>query len=160
MTFLQGEPKALGIGSPAPDFELPNQFGEPVRLSALRGSPVVIVFYPFAFSRICTSELAQIRDRWDVFAGASARVLAVSVDSKFALRAFAEAEGYGFDLLADFWPHGDVARRYGVFDEANGMARRGTFILDREGILRFRTVNPAGEARDVDAYSAALAEIR
>ncbi|MCH6469959.1 peroxiredoxin [Sinomonas terrae] len=159
MTSLGGEAAALEIGSAVPDFELANQFGEPVRLSSLRGSPVVIVFYPFAFSRICTGELAEIRDRWDVFAAARAHVLAVSVDSKFALRAFAEAERYEFPLLADFWPHGEVARRYGIFDEASGMARRGTFILDREGILRFRVVNPAGAARDLDAYSSALAEI-
>lgn len=159
MTPPQGEAPAPEIGSTAPDFELSNQFGEPVRLSSFRGSPVVIMFYPFAFSRICTAELAQIRDRWEVFAAASAQVLAVSVDSKFTLRAFAEAEHYDFPLLADFWPHGDVARRYGVFDARSGMARRGTFILDGDGILRFRIVNPAGEARDLDTYSAALAEI-
>ncbi|KHL00448.1 peroxiredoxin [Sinomonas humi] len=159
MTSPQGEAAGLEIGSAAPDFELPNQFGEPVRLSSLQGSPVVIVFYPFAFSRICTGELAEIRDRWDVFAASGARVLAVSVDSKFALRAFAEAERYDFPLLADFWPHGEVAKRYGIFDESSGMARRGTFILDREGIVRFRVINPAGEARDLGLYSSALAEI-
>ena len=160
MTSPQGDAGALEVGSQAPDFELPNQFGEPVRLSSLRGSPVVIVFYPFAFSTICTGELGAIRDGRDVFASAGAQVLAVSVDSKFALRAFAEAEGYPFPLLADFWPHGAVARRYGVFDEASGMARRGTFILDREGTLRFRAVNPPGEPRGLDVYSAALADIR
>lgn len=144
------------IGDEAPDFELPNQFGEPVRLSALRGRPVVIVFYPFAFSGICTGELAEIRDRFDVFADAHAEVIAVSVDSKFALRAFAEAEGYRFPLLADFWPHGEVARRFGVFDDASGMALRGTFILDSAGIVRYSVVNPRGKARDLDEYAAAL----
>jgi len=92
------------VGEPAPDFELVNQFGEPVRLSSFRGQNVVLVFYPFAFSGVCTGELCEIRDNLAVFEDARATVLAVSVDSKFSLRAYAEKEGYGFDLLADFWP--------------------------------------------------------
>ncbi|GHG44236.1 peroxiredoxin [Sinomonas cellulolyticus] len=147
------------VGELAPDFELPNQFGEPVRLSAFRGRPVVVIFFPFAFSGICTGELCEIRDGWDAFADVEAEVLAVSVDSKFAQRAYAAAEGYEFSLLADFWPHGEVARRYGVFDEASGMALRGTFILDAEGVVRYRVVNPRGQARDMQEYRAALAEI-
>ncbi|WP_422933428.1 peroxiredoxin [Sinomonas sp. P47F7] len=147
------------LGDEAPDFELPNQFGEPVRLSALRGRPVVVVFYPFAFSGICTSELSEIRDRWDVFSRAGAEVVAVSVDSKFTLRAFAEAEGYAFSLVADFWPHGEVARRYGVFDDASGMALRGTFILDSAGIVRYSVVNPRGQARDLGEYAEALTRL-
>ncbi|WP_428985790.1 peroxiredoxin [Sinomonas terricola] len=146
-------------GQEAPDFELPNQFGEPVRLSSLRGKPVVVLFFPFAFSGICTSELCEIRDNWAPFADVDAHVLAVSVDSKFALRAFAEAEGYDFDLLADFWPHGEVARRFGVFDEGSGMALRGTFILDAEGIVRYSIVNPRGQARSLAEYREALAAV-
>ena len=147
------------VGDEAPDFELPNQFGEPVRLSSFRSRPVVLVFYPFAFSPICTSELAAMRDHPELFAGVGAEVLAVSVDSKFALRAFAESEGLGFQLLADFWPHGEVARRYGVFDEQTGMALRGTFILDGNGVVAYRVVNPRGQARDIDEYAAALSRI-
>ncbi|HKU12689.1 peroxiredoxin [Sinomonas sp.] len=150
---------ALGPGDRAPDFSLSNQFGEPVRLSALRGHPVVLVFYPFAFSQICTGELGAIRDRPEIFAEAGAEVLAVSVDSKYALRAYGESEGYSFQLLADFWPHGAVARRYGVFDEASGMALRGTFILDGGGVIRYSVVNPRGQARTIDDYAAALARI-
>jgi peroxiredoxin len=125
------------VGEPAPDFELTNQFGEPVRLSSFRGQNVVLVFYPFAFSGICTGELCEIRDNLAVFEDARATVLAVSVDSKFSLRAYAEKEAYGFDLLADFWPHGAVARTFGVFDEETGMAGRGTFIIDAAGIIRY-----------------------
>ncbi|WP_427007222.1 peroxiredoxin [Pseudarthrobacter sp. H2] len=145
------------VGEPAPDFELVNQFGEPVRLSALRGRNVVVVFYPFAFSGICTGELCEIRDNLALFEEADAAVLAVSVDSKFAQRAYAEKEGYTFDLVADFWPHGAVAARYGVFDPSSGMAQRGTFIIDADGIVRYVVVNPRGQARDFAEYRAALA---
>jgi peroxiredoxin len=156
---LQGVPAGTvpAVGEPAPDFELVNQFGEPVRLSALRGRNVVVVFYPFAFSGICTGELCEIRDNLALFEGSDAAVLAVSVDSKFAQRAYAEKEGYAFDLLADFWPHGAVATRYGVFDPASGMAKRGTFIIDADGIVRYVVVNPRGQARDFAEYRAALA---
>lgn len=152
---------ALGpvVGDMAPDFELANQFGEPVSLSALRGGPVVVVFYPFAFSGICTGELCELRDNIADFATAKARLLAVSVDSKYTLRAYAEAEGYDFDLLADFWPHGNVARRYGVFEEDRGMAGRGTFVIDGDGILRDAFSTPTGQARPLERYRQALAAL-
>jgi peroxiredoxin len=146
-----------GVGEPAPDFELVNQFGEPVRLSDFRGRNVVVVFYPFAFSGICTGELCEIRDNLALFEDADTAVVAVSVDSKFAQRAYAEKEGYGFDLLADFWPHGAVASAYGVFDSDSGMALRGTFIIDAAGIIRYVVVNPRGQARDFAGYRSALA---
>lgn len=144
------------VGQPAPDFELVNQYGEPVRLSSFAGRNVVVVFYPFAFSGICTGELCEIRDNIAAFDDANATVLAVSVDSKFSLRAYAAQEGYGFDLLADFWPHGAVASLYGVFDAVTGMAGRGTFIIDGDGIVRYSVVNPRGQARDLAEYRAAL----
>ena len=145
------------VGQAAPDFELANQFGEPVRLSELRGRNVVLVFFPFAFSGICTGELCEIRDNLALFEDADAAVLGISVDSKFAQRAYAEKEGYSFDLLADFWPHGAVAQRYGVFDPDSGMAKRGTFIIDEHGTVRYVVVNPRGQARDFTEYRAALA---
>lgn len=145
------------VGEPAPEFELLNQFGEPIRLSDFRGRTVVLVFYPFAFSGICTGELCELRDNLALFEDADAVVLGVSVDSKFAQRAYAEKEGYAFDLLADFWPHGAVASRYGVFDAGSGMAKRGTFIIDASGVVRYVVVNPRGQARDFAEYRAALA---
>jgi len=145
------------LGDAAPDFELLNQFGEPVRLSELRGRNVVLVFFPFAFSGICTGELCEIRDNLALFEDADAVVLGISVDSKFTQRAYAEKEGYAFDLLADFWPHGAVAGEYGVFDAESGMARRGTFIIDAGGVVRYVVVNPRGQARDFNEYRAALA---
>ena len=145
------------VGTAAPDFELLNQYGEPVRLSDHRGRNVVLVFFPFAFSGICTGELCEIRDNLALFEDADASVLGISVDSKFAQRAYAEKEGYTFDLLADFWPHGATAEQYGVLDAASGMARRGTFIIDAGGTVRYVVVNPRGQARDFAGYRAALA---
>ena len=143
------------VGAQAPDFELQDQHGTPVSLRQLRGEKVVLVFYPLAFSGICGSELSALRDQ----PIEGARLLAVSVDSVFALRAWADREGYTFPLLSDFWPHGQVARAYGVFDEERGVARRGTFIIDGEGVVRWSVVNPISEARDVADYVKALADI-
>lgn len=145
------------VGELAPDFELSNQFGEPVRLSELRGRSVALVFYPFAFSGICTGELCELQDNLGLFKDANAVLLGVSVDSKFAQRAYAGKEGYDFDLLADFWPHGAVASQYGVFDSESGMANRATFIIDEGGVVRHVVVNPRGQARDFAQYRAALA---
>lgn len=147
------------VGEEAPDFELVNQYGEPVRLSALRGRNVVVVFFPFAFSGICTGELCEIRDNLALFEDGNATVLGISVDSKFAQRAYADKEGYSFDLLADFWPHGEVARQYGVFDAGTGMALRGTFIIDAAGVIRYVVVNPRGQARNLAEYREALAAL-
>ncbi len=149
---------SVTIGQPAPDFTLVNQRGEPVALSSLRGRKVVLVFYPFAFSSICTGELCSLRDRRGDFDDDTV-LLGISVDTKHALRVFAEQEGLGFDLLSDFWPHGAVAQSYGVFLPERGMATRGTFVIDREGVVRWAVVNGPGEARDPGDYRAALAEI-
>jgi peroxiredoxin len=145
-------------GDVAPDFELRSQHGEATRLSDFRGSKsVVVVFYPFAFSGICTSELCEIRDDLARFQNDSAQVLAVSCDSVQTLRAFAERDGYDFPLLSDFWPHGAVARSYGVFNEKVGVAVRGSFLIDPEGVVRWSVINGIGEARDLAGYQSALA---
>ncbi|MFB9531281.1 peroxiredoxin [Nonomuraea roseola] len=140
----------------APDFELPDQHGTPVRLSGLRGGRVLLIFYPVAFSGVCRGELAQVRDELIPQLPADVRVLGVSVDSMFAQRAWAEQEGYEFPLLSDFWPHGQVAQAYGVFDEKRGLAKRGTFLIDGEGVIRWSVVNPISSARDVADYLKAL----
>jgi peroxiredoxin len=137
------------VGQPAPEFSARNQHGELVSLGALRGAPVVLFFYPWAFSGICRGELAAVRDSHDRFTAAGARVLAVSCDSMFTLRAYADAEKIGFDLLTDHWPHGTIASAYGVFDVEAGCALRATFVLDAEGLISWRTVNGIGEARDL-----------
>ncbi|MBX6167111.1 MAG: peroxiredoxin [Thermobispora bispora] len=150
---------AVEVGQVAPDFELKDQHGTPVKLSGLRGKKVVLVFYPLAFTPVCHGELTAIRDGLVGALPDDARVLTVSVDSMFSHRAWAEQEGFTFPLLSDFWPHGAVARAYGVFDEGRGVAQRGTFIIDAEGVVRWKVVNPPGEPRDIAAYLKALAEI-
>ncbi|MFN0283689.1 MAG: peroxiredoxin [Kineosporiaceae bacterium] len=148
------------VGSPAPDFALPDQHGEVVRLSDFRGETnVALVFYPFAFSGICTGELCEIRDNLSVFSDDDVQVVGISCDPKHSLRAFAEAEKYDFPLLSDFWPHGDVAQAYGVFNDRVGFAVRGSFLVDTEGVLRWSVVNGPGEARPLAAYQEAIATL-
>lgn len=147
----------MRVGQAAPNFTLRDHHGEEVRLGGFRGvSPVLVVFYPFAFTGVCTGELAALRDGHQALAEHGAEVLAVSCDSMFALRVFAENERLPFRLLSDFWPHGEVARAYGVFDEERGCAVRGTFLIDASGVVRWQVVNPLPEARDLDDYLAAL----
>lgn len=151
---------ALENDTQAPDFDLPNQFGEHVRLSDFRGKkPVALIFFPLAFSSTCTSELCEIRDNLTVFKDQSVELLGISVDSKAALRAFAEEEGYDFNLLADFWPHGQVAKEYGVFLPEKGFANRASFLIDTHGIIRASVITEPGQARSLAAYRAALAEL-
>jgi peroxiredoxin len=129
-------------------------------LSSYRGSKkVVLVFYPFAFTGVCTGELCAIRDDIGPLQNDDTQVLAISCDSVPALRVFAEQENFSHPLLSDFWPHGAVASAYGVFNETLGAAERGTFIIDKQGIVRWTVRTAIGEARDLDAYQKALAEI-
>lgn len=151
---------ALENDTQAPDFELPNQFGEHIRLSDFRHKkPVALVFFPLAFSSTCTSELCDLRDNLALFSDKSIELLGVSVDSKATQRAFAEAEGYQFNLLADFWPHGAVAKEYGVFLPEKGFANRASFLIDLNGIIRASFVTAPGEARSIPAYREALDEL-
>jgi peroxiredoxin len=151
---------AAEVGELAPDFELRDQHGTPVRLSDRRGArSVVLVFYPFAFSGVCSAEMGALRDSFPEAARPDVELMAVSADTVFALRTWADDQGFSFALLSDFWPHGAVARSYGVFDENMGAARRGTFILDKAGVVRWKVVNPIPQARDVADYQKALAEL-
>ncbi|MDA3629504.1 peroxiredoxin [Saccharopolyspora oryzae] len=148
------------VGAQAPDFTLPDYNKEKVSLADFRGKKnVLLVFYPFAFSGVCQGELCQVRDDLSDFQNDDVQVLGVSVDSPFALKAWADKEGYTFPLLSDFWPHGEIAKAYGVFNEAAGMANRGTFLIDTEGKVRFAEVNQPGEARDQNVWKKALAEL-
>lgn len=147
-------------GDEAPDFELRDSTGQPVRLSDYRGKKaVVLLFYPFAFTGTCTGELCSIRDRIEDFSNDEVETLAVSCDAPPSLKVFAANEGLEFPLLSDFWPHGEVTREYGVFHEAAGAAERGTFVIDKEGTVVYSVHNSIGDARDDEAYVAALREI-
>jgi peroxiredoxin len=150
---------SLAVGAPAPDFTLPDQDRQPVALADLRGTPVLLVFYPFAFSRLCTAELRRLRDDLTDYTGAGVRVLALSTDPVYALKAFREQEGLDFPLLSDFWPHGSTAQAYGVFNERAGMALRATFLLDADGVVRFAQVNGPGDVREQTEWTAAVAQL-
>jgi peroxiredoxin len=151
---------SLEIGAAAPGFALRDQHGRTVSLRDFAGErAVVLVFYPFAFSGICTGELCELRDNLDVFEDAHVQLIGVSCDPMHAQRAWAEAEKYDFPLLSDFWPHGEVAKAYGVFSETTGAAIRGTFLVDRDGVLRWSVVNGPGEARPLSAYREAVASL-
>jgi mycoredoxin-dependent peroxiredoxin len=147
----------LEPGTVAPDFALPNQFGQTVALRDFRGvSPVTLVFFPLAFSRTCQGELCELRDHPDLFAETGSQLVAISVDSKHSLRAWAEEQGYDFPLLADFWPHGEVARAYGAFLEERGHASRATFVIGVDGVIRSSFEAAPGEARSLQQYRAAF----
>lgn len=148
---------ALPIGSVAPDFSLKNQFGEEVTLSQFAGKKaVVLMFYPLSFSGICTGELCELRDNMAVFKDNNVELIGVSVDSHFVQRKFSEQEGYDFNLLSDFWPHGAVAQSYGVFVEDAGIATRATFVIDINGNIAGEIITNPGQARDFAAYEAII----
>lgn len=148
----------LIIGDQAPDFALVNQFGETVKLSDFHGKkPVALVFYPLSFSGICTGELCELRDNFSRFESEGVELLAVSVDSKFVQKQFAETEQYKFSVLADFWPHGATAKAYDVFDETAGIAQRATFLINKDGEITAKFVTPVGQPRNIAEYERALA---
>jgi peroxiredoxin len=150
----------VDVGDVAPDFTLKDQDREEVRLSDFRGSKnVVLVFYPFSFSGICTGELCEIRDDLGEWVGDDVQTLAISVDCLQVHKGWADAQGYGFPLLADYWPHGEVARAYGVFSEEVGCAFRATFVIDKQGVVTYKVVNGIGEARDHSDARKALAAL-
>ncbi|MCC3761966.1 peroxiredoxin [Glycomyces sp. TRM65418] len=151
----------IDIGTKAPGFTLKDQNNQEVALADFLGEKaVLLVFYPFAFTGTCEGELCGIRDNLDAFQSDDVQVLSVSVDSPFAHKVWAQREGFAFPLLSDFWPHGAVAQAYGVFNEERGMANRGTFVIDKQGVVRFAEMNPPGEARDQGAWQKALAELQ
>ncbi len=148
------------VGDVAPDFELRDQHGQRVRLSSYRGSKaVVVMFYPYAFSRVCTGELVDVRDNHPELTSGAVELLAVSCDPMFALRELADRDRLTFPLLSDFWPHGEVATAYGVFDAEHGCANRSTFVIDSAGVVRWSVHNAMPDARDLEEQSRVLAEL-
>src|SRR5674476_835068 len=149
--------EVLSVGEVAPDFTLRDQNGKPVSLSDYRGvKSVVVVFYPFAFSGICTGELCEIRDNLGAFESDDVQVLTVSCDHMFTQRAWSDNQGYFFPLLSDYWPHGGTAQAFGVFDESGGFANRTDQLLERGGVVRWALVNGRSEKRAFSGYRAAM----
>lgn len=152
-----GTATGIELGGPAPDFTLRDQFGQDVSLSSYRGAKAVaLVFYPYAFSGVCTGEMGGIRARLDEFLTFDTEVLAISCDPVYALRAFSDADGLNFALLSDFWPHGEVSRAYGVLDERAGCPERSSYVIDKEGRLTWAVHHPKAAARSLDDLVHAL----
>jgi peroxiredoxin (alkyl hydroperoxide reductase subunit C) len=150
----------LEVGSEAPDFNLKDQNNQAVTLSSFRGEKnVLLVFYPLAFTGTCQSELNGVRDDLPRYQNDDTQVLTVSVDSSYTHKVWAEREGYEFPILADFYPHGGVAQAYGVFNDVTGFANRGTFLIDKQGVIRFSEENQPGVARDQAAWLSALEQV-
>lgn len=151
---------AIEVGALAPDFTLKDQTGTEVTLSSFRGQKnVVILFYPLTFTGVCQGELCAVRDDLATFQNDDVQVLAISVDAAPSHKAWAEQQGYTFPILADFWPHGGVAQSYGVFDDTKGLALRGSFVVDKEGVVRWTVVNAIPDARDHADYAKVLATL-
>lgn len=150
---------SVDVGTAAPDFTLVNQDRQPVTLSALRGRPVLLAFFPGAYSDTCTRELCTFRDQIARLNAAHAQVLGISVDTFFALKAFQADQKLTFPLLSDF--NKQVIRLYGVFNEdmigLHGIAKRSVFVLDAKGIVRFREV--LEDARDEPDYERVFAAV-
>lgn len=150
----------IEVGAAAPDFVLKDQNNQEVRLSDFRGSKtVLLVFYPLTFTGVCQGELCEVQENLTQYQSDAVQVLAVSVDSPYAHKVWAQQQGFDFPLLSDFWPHGAVAQDYGVFNDAAGIANRGTFIIDKAGVVRFAEMNLPGDARDQAGWRKALADL-
>ncbi|HET9834407.1 MAG TPA: peroxiredoxin [Vicinamibacterales bacterium] len=130
------------VGSKAPDFTLMNENREPVTLSSQKGHPVVLAFFPAAFSGVCTKELCTFRDSMAKLNNAKAQVYGISVDTFFTLAAFKKDQNLNFPLLSDF--NKDVIQAYGAFNPdmigLKGIAKRSTFVIDKDGVIRHAEV--------------------
>ena len=147
----------LGVGTEAPDFTLKDQNGQAVTLSNFRGvKNALLVFFPLAFTGICQGELDEIRDHLGTYENDDTATLAISVGPPPTHKIWATQSGFTFPVLSDFWPHGAVAQSYGVFNDVAGFANRGTFVIDRSGIIRFAEMKKPGEPRDQAVWTDAL----
>jgi peroxiredoxin len=134
------------VGQKAPDFTLPDENGQNVRLSDQRGKPVVLVFLPAAFSPVCTDEMCAYRDDYSDFEAKGARVFSISADNHWALNAWKEAMGFKHTLLSD--TKGEVARLYDCWNEDLGLAERLTVVIDKDGVIRYTTRSKLLKPRD------------
>jgi mycoredoxin-dependent peroxiredoxin len=147
----------LDVGTEAPEFTLRDQNQQPVTLSDFRDvRNVLLVFFPLAFTGICQGELDEIRDHLPEYENADTATLAISVGPPPTHKIWALQSGFIFPVLSDFWPHGAVSQAYGVFNDQAGYSNRGTFVIDRAGIIRFAEMKQPGEARDQSVWTDAL----
>jgi peroxiredoxin len=149
----------LAEGQPAPEFSLHSTPDQTVALSQLRGRPVVLVFYPADWSPVCGDQVALYNEMLSEFHEYDAQIVGISVDGPWCHAAFAKDRGLRFPLLSDFEPKGEVARRYGVYHEPDGVSERALFVIDAEGIVRWRYVSPIGINPGADGILEALEKL-
>ncbi|GAB3623804.1 peroxiredoxin [Mariniluteicoccus endophyticus] len=145
-------------GTRVEPFEGTNQYGQITAVPD--GSWWLLFFYPYAFTGICSAELRALRDLRPQFDALGCRIAAISCDTTFSLRVFADAEGFGCNLVSDHWPHGAISQRFGVFDESKGASRRGSFLIDPDAVIRWTDYSEAGQGRDIAAHLQALRDLR
>jgi mycoredoxin-dependent peroxiredoxin len=151
----------IDVGASAPDFTLRDQNNQQVSLRDFRDAKdVLLVFFPLAFTGICQGELNRIRDHLPEFENDDTQTLAISVGPPPTHKVWSIENGYLFPVLSDFWPHGEVSEAYGVFNDDAGYPNRGTFVVDRAGLIRFAEMKQPGEPRDQDVWRDALAAVR
>jgi peroxiredoxin (alkyl hydroperoxide reductase subunit C) len=150
----------IKVGDPAPDFELYNTEGSKTKLSDFQGNKnVLLAFFPFAFTRVCSTEFCELRDdNSDLVSDENVEIIGISVDGVPALRAWKKAENYPNSFVADFWPHGAVSQAYGVLNE-HGVSHRAAFLIDKQGIVRYVDMNPTGAARDQGVWRKEIAAL-
>jgi peroxiredoxin len=150
----------LTVGTAAPDFTLRDQNRQQVTLSDFRDAKnVLLVFFPLAFTGVCQGELDEVRDHLADYENDGTQTLTISVGPSPTHKIWATQSGFSFPVLSDFWPHGAVSQAYGVFNEDAGTSNRGTFVVDRSGIIRFAEMKQPGEARDQGLWTGALATL-
>ncbi|HEY3487534.1 MAG TPA: peroxiredoxin [Gammaproteobacteria bacterium] len=148
--------EALKAGTPAPDFKLPSTPDQKVALAEFRGHPVILAFYPADWSPVCGDQLALYNELHEEFCNFDATLLGISVDGTWSHAAFAKDRGYHLPLLSDFEPKGEVARRYGVYRQQEGVSERALFVIDADGVIRWSYVSPIGINPGADGIFRAL----
>lgn len=150
----------IEVGSLAPEFALRDQNNQLVSLSGLLAErDVLLVFFPLAFTGTCEGELGFLRDNEPRFNNAELSTVAISVGPPPTHKVWSSAQGFLFPILSDFWPHGQVAKQYGVFDDDHGFPNRGTVLIGRDGIVKFSAMVGPGEQRENETWDAALGVI-
>ncbi len=149
--------KHLQPGTEAPNFALPDQDGEFFHLADQRGKKVILSFHPLAFTGVCALQMQDLEAHRDAIAARNAVAVGISVDSKPAKKAWAnQLDIVHTRLLADFWPHGEVAELYGIFRADDGISERAVFIVDEEGRILWQKIYPISERPDIQEIIAAL----
>ena len=155
-TSTERSSSALTAGTPAPEFRLPTTPDQVVGLSEFRGNPVILAFYPADWSPVCGDQMALYNEMLPEFQRFRAQLLGLSVDGIWCHLAFAKDRKLRFPLLSDFMPHGEVARAYGVYRQAEGVSERALFVLDAKGVVRWSFVSPISVNPGADGIITAL----